>query len=85
MYTLPSTRCILMVIKTTGWLVHVVRKFYVPFRWTKLLPHLSVHLVNRLLREKLKSIPNVFNGKKKKKKKRFKNVTLQILKFILKS
>ena len=36
-------------------------------------------MVNRLLRENGKYIPNCFNGKKKL----FKNVTLQILNFIL--
>ena len=36
-------------------------------------------MVNRLLRENRKYIPNFFNGKKKL----FKNVTLQILNFIL--
>ena len=33
----------------------------------KTLSHLSSHVVNRLLRENPKSIPNLFNGKKKKK------------------
>ena len=42
------------------------------------LAHLSAHVVNRLLRENWKSIPIFFNGKKI-----FKNVTLQILNFIL--
>ena len=41
--------------------------------------HLSVHMVNRLLRENRKYVTNIFNGKKKL----FKNVTLQILNFIL--
>ena len=31
-------------------------------------PKLSAHVVNRLLRENRKSIPNVFNGKKTFKK-----------------
>ena len=44
------------------------------------LPRLSVHVVNRLLRKKKKrkSIPNCLSGKKL-----LKNVTLQILNFIL--
>ena len=42
------------------------------------LSHLTAHVVNRLLREKRKSVPNYFNGKKL-----LKNVTLQILNFIL--
>ena len=37
------------------------------------LSHLSVHVVNRLLRENRKSIPKFFHGKKS-----LKNVTLQI-------
>ena len=45
---------------------------------TKLVSLLSVHMVNRLLHEDRKSIPNFFNGKNL-----FKNVTLQILNFIL--
>ena len=40
------------------------------------LPHLSAHVVNRLLRENWKPIPKFLSGKKL-----FKNVTLQILKF----
>ena len=43
----------------------------------KTLSHLSVHMVNHLLHENWKSIPNFFNGKKL-----FKDVTLQILNFI---
>ena len=39
----------------------------------KTLSYLSAHMVNRLLRENRKSIPNFFNDKKL-----FKNVTLQI-------
>ena len=31
------------------------------------MSHLSVHMVNRLLRENQKSIPNIFNGKNFKK------------------
>ena len=42
------------------------------------LSHLSVRVVNHLLCENRKSIPKFFNGKKL-----FKNVTLQILNFIL--
>ena len=42
------------------------------------LSHLNAHVVNRLLRENRKSIPKLFNGKKL-----LKNVTLQILNFIL--
>ena len=42
------------------------------------LSHPSAQVVNRLLRENRKSIQNFFNGKK-----RFKNVTLQILNFLL--
>ena len=41
------------------------------------LSHLSVHVVNRLLRENRKSIPKFLSGKKL-----FKNVTVQILNFI---
>ena len=44
----------------------------------KCATHLNAHVVNRLLREKWKSIPNFFNGKIL-----LKNVTLQILNFIL--
>ena len=40
--------------------------------------HLSVHLVNRLLSENRKSIPKTIKGKNL-----LKNVTLQILNFIL--
>ena len=39
--------------------------------------HLSVHIVNRLLRENQKTIPKYLSGKKL-----LKNVTLQILNFI---
>ena len=42
-----------------------------------LLSHLSVRVVNRLLRENLKSFPKFLSGKKL-----LKNVTLQILNFI---
>ena len=42
------------------------------------MSHLSEHMVNRLLLENRKSIPKFFNGKKL-----LKNVTLQILNFIL--
>ena len=41
------------------------------------LSRLSAHMVNRLLRENRKSIPNLSG------KKLFKNVTLRILNFIL--
>ena len=46
------------------------------FTWT--LSHLSAHVVNLLLRENWKPIPNFFKGKKL-----FKNVTFQILNFLL--
>ena len=48
------------------------------FQNVKTLSHLSAHMVNRLLRENRKSIPNLFNAKKL-----VKNVTRQILNFIL--
>ena len=51
---------------------------YGPLTAPKLVSHLSAHVVNRLLCENRKSIPISFNGKKL-----FKNVTLQILNFIL--
>ena len=41
------------------------------------MSHLSVHVVNRLLREKQKTIPKYLSVKKL-----LKNVTLQILNFI---
>ena len=47
-------------------------------KFTKLLSHLSAQVVNHQLCENRMSIPNFFNGKKL-----LKNVTLQILNFIL--
>ena len=48
------------------------------FHLTYTLSHLSLHVLNRPLRENRKFIPKCFNGKRL-----FKNVTLKILNFIL--
>ena len=50
---------------------------FLNYKKTHLNSHLSVHLVNRLLRENWKSIPKLLSGKNF-----FKNVTLQILNYI---